>query len=80
MEDAQERTLSQPVNDDPEEIQEVEQCGDVPCIQQGPHRKLLLIAIVLANITINMNNNTVSIALPTYMQTFSVDVNLVQWV
>ena len=80
MEDAQERALSQPVNDDPEEIQEVEQCGDVPCIQQGPHRKLLLIAIVLANITINMNNNTVSIALPTYMQTFSVDVNLVQWV
>lgn len=65
---------------DPEEIQEVEQCGEVPCVQKGTHRKLLLIAIVLANITINMNNNTVSIALPTYMQIFSVDVNLVQWV
>lgn len=68
------------INSDPEEIREVEQCGDVPCVQKGSHRKLLLIAIVLANITINMNNNTVSIALPTYMQIFSVDVNLVQWV
>lgn len=68
------------MDQDPEEIQEVEQCGDVPCVQKGPHRNLLLVAIVLANITINMNNNTVSIALPTYMQIFSVDVNLVQWV
>ena len=76
----EERTGKQMVDNDPEEIQEVEQCGDVPCIQKGPHRTLLLVAIVLANITINMNNNTVSIALPTYMQIFSVDVNLVQWV
>ncbi len=80
MEDGRERVTNPMVEEDPEEIREVEQCGDVPCIQQGPHRKLLLIAIVLANITINMNNNTVSIALPTYMQIFSVDVNLVQWV
>ena len=59
---------------------EVEQCGDIPCVPQGPKRKWLLIAIVLANVTIQMNSNTVSIALPTYMQIFSVDVNLVQWV
>ena len=76
----EERTINPIIDDDPEEIQEVEQCGDVPCIQNGPRRKLLLAAIVLANITIGMNNNTVSIALPTYMQIFSVDVNLVQWV
>ncbi len=68
------------VDDDPVEIQEVEQCGDIPCVQQGPQRKWLLVAIILANITIQMNSNTVSIALPTYMQIFSVDVNLIQWV
>jgi len=62
------------------EIQEIEQCGEIPCIQSGPKRKQLLIAIVLANIMINMNNNSVSLALPTYMEMFSVDVNLVQWV
>ena len=78
MEEERERFMES--DNDPEEIQEVEQCGDIPCVQKGSHRKLLLIAIVLANITINMNNNTVSIALPTYMQIFSVDVNLVQWV
>lgn len=67
-------------SDASEEIYEPEQCGEIPCVQKGIHRKMLLIAIILANITINMNNNTVSIALPTYMQIFSVDVNLVQWV
>ena len=68
------------IEEDPVEIQEVEQCGEIPCVQNGPKRKWLLVAIVLANITINLNSNTVSIALPTYMQIFSVDVNLVQWV
>ena len=80
MEDQRERITDAGMPQEPAIIREVEQCGDVPCIQAGPHRTLLLIAIVLANITINMNNNTVSIALPTYMQIFSVDVNLVQWV
>lgn len=80
MEDERERDLQYVTDDESEEIKEVEQCGDIPCIQAGTHRKLLLVAIILANITINMNNNTVSIALPTYMQMFSVDVNLVQWV
>ena len=80
MDDGREQQFAQVVDNDPDEIQEVEQCGEVPCVQAGPHRMWLLVAIVLANITINMNNNTVSIALPTYMQIFSVDVNLVQWV
>ena len=80
MDDGREQQFAQVVDNDPDEIQEVEQCGEVPCVQAGPHRMWLLVAIVLANNTINMNNNTVSIALPTYMQIFSVDVNLVQWV
>ena len=76
----QNQTIDIREEEEPVEIQEVEQCGEIPCVQSGPKRKWLLVAIVLANITINMNSNTVSIALPTYMQIFSVDVNLVQWV
>ena len=54
--------------------------GKSEYLQDIKKQQLLLAAVVLAGITTMLNNTTVSIALPSFMEIFDTDIRLVQWV
>ncbi len=49
-------------------------------IRETKKQKSFILAVALSGIVIMMNNTTVSIALPSFMEIFNVDVRTVQWV
>ena len=49
-------------------------------IRDKKNQRSFILAVALSGIVIMMNNTTVSIALPSFMEIFGVDVRTVQWV
>lgn len=54
--------------------------GETIYLEDGRKQRALLITMVVSGFTTMLNTSTVNIALPTFMQIFDADINMVQWI